>query len=74
MAVLMIAGWRAGLRKVGMTKALRQRLKMDLSGAKTITDEVLDGKTISLEIEDREEARSLAAELAALGAIVKIED
>jgi ribosomal protein L7/L12 len=73
MALLRIIGWKEGLKKVSMTKLLQERLGLSLSHAKKITDDVLDGKTIFLNIEDEKTAESLAENLFKIDAIVKIE-
>lgn len=73
MAVLKIVGWRAGLQKIPMTKLLREKLGINLAHAKGITDDVLKGKRIFINLDEREKAESLADELFEIGAIVKIE-
>jgi ribosomal protein L7/L12 len=74
MFVVKIIGWKEGLKKISMTKLLQKRLGINLAQAKDITDDVLYGKTIVLNINTDEDAKNLAAELYELGAIVKIEN
>ena len=73
MPKLSIIGWNDGLQKVSMTKILRSKSGLGLKESKAVTDAVLDGEVIDLEIEDSEIAKELAAELTKIGAIVKIE-
>ena len=74
MAILQIIGWKEGLKKVAMTKILRQRLALDFFQAKGIIDDVLNEKTIILNFDDAKAAKGLAIELLECGAIVKIEE
>jgi hypothetical protein len=67
---LMIEGWSVGFDKVAFTKLLQQELNLSLSVAKVMTDQVLEGKSVAINVtdEDRERVASLAQ---GLGAIVR---
>jgi ribosomal protein L7/L12 len=73
MTTLRIVGWNYGLQKVSMTKTLQKKLALGLKESKQITDAVLDGEIIILEIESEELAEDLANELIKIGAKVEIE-
>lgn len=47
-----ITGWRAGLKKVSLTKLLHDACGYSLSQAKGITDSVLDNQSVTLELPD----------------------
>lgn len=63
-----ITGWRAGLKKVSMTMAIRDETRMGLGAAKSITDAVLEGNTAAVPVRDWRAAIRLAEALEALGA------
>jgi ribosomal protein L7/L12 len=61
-----VTGWRYGMQKVSTTQVLRARLGLGLAEGKGITDAILDGKELWLEVESAA-AEELAAALHALG-------
>lgn len=63
-----ISGWRAGLKKVSMTKTIRDRTQLGLKEAKTCTNRVLDGESVNVPVADWAAALDLAETLQALGA------
>jgi hypothetical protein len=65
-----IVGWREGLRKVEMTKTIRRHTDLDLSDAKAITDAVLNGRAVTVEVADEATSLLLREELSNLGAVV----
>ena len=67
-----ITGWRKGLKKVSMTKAIQRYAALDLGDAKSCTDRVLEGETIDVSVSDVQVARELAQELKALGATADV--
>jgi hypothetical protein len=69
-----ITGWRKGLNKVSMTKAIQRSSALDLAGSKSCTDRVLEGKTVDVRVGDALVARELAQELQALGAVADVVD
>ncbi len=73
MPKLKIIGWRYGLQKITMTKTLQARLSLGLREAKQCTDDVLDGKTVSFEIDNLATAKELADALDKISAVVEIE-
>jgi hypothetical protein len=68
-----ITGWRAGLKKVSMTKAIRLHGGLNLALAKNCTDSVLDGKTVVVDVPTLNDAHVLVDELIALGAVAEVE-
>jgi hypothetical protein len=48
--VLVIEGWDVGFNKVAFTKLLHQELGLPLSSAKDMTDQVLEGKRITVSV------------------------
>ena len=73
MAQLTITGSRPGLRKISMTRAIQNRAGLGLAAAKRVTDDVLDGGTVTVALTDIASARTLAHELEALGATCHVE-
>ena len=62
-----VTGWRYGMQKVSTTRVLREHLGLGLAEAKGITDAILDGKELWLDVESSAAAEALAAALQALG-------
>jgi ribosomal protein L7/L12 len=54
---LVIEGWNIGFNKVVFTKLLQQELGLSLSSAKEMTDQVLEGKRISVSVLDQDMGR-----------------
>jgi ribosomal protein L7/L12 len=67
-----ITGWRPGLNKVALTKALQAKLGWGLAAAKHATDDVLEGKAVSFDVGDEVTAPRIAATLRDLGAQVSV--
>jgi hypothetical protein len=72
MALLQIVGWQPGFKKVSMTEALQRHFGLSLEAAKAMTDNVLDGRTVTLNSPDPVSVPGIAAELRALGATVML--
>ena len=68
MRKLAVTGWNTGFQKVEFTKLLREELGYSLSGAKDLTDAVLDGEPIHLNFPDErfDEAVGTMSELGAV--------
>ena len=58
MATIILTGWREGLQKIGLAKLQQELLGLPLKAAKENVDELLDGRSVSLEVADH-----LAADL-----------
>ena len=58
MATITLTGWREGLQKIALAKLQQELLGLPLSAAKKNVDELLDGRSVSLEVADH-----LAADL-----------
>ena len=71
---VLITGWQPGLLKVSMTQSIQARARIGLREAKSVTDRVLDGEHVALDLPDAESAASLAHELRGLGATVVVRD
>ena len=67
MANVMITGWRAGLYKIRLTKALHEHAQLRLSEAKRSTDRVLAGDTVILDVEDDDRLDRLLNEFEVIG-------
>lgn len=52
MATIVLCGWNVGFNKIALTNLVRQRLGHTLSEAKAVTDTVLAGQEVTLEIAD----------------------
>jgi hypothetical protein len=67
MRKLILSGWNVGFDKVGLTKLLRNDLEYSLSQAKEITDAVLEGQSVSLDLKE-DQVEQMALKLNALHA------
>ncbi len=72
MPILKIKGWDTGRNKVAMVKLLQETLGMEEKESKELYQAIHDGKVISLNFEDRQEAADLAEKLTTLDAKVEI--
>lgn len=63
-----IDGWKPGLQKVEMTKALQHHAGFSLTAAKQATDEVVSGETVTVQCSSRQAAIALESRLTQLGA------
>ncbi|HLX64898.1 MAG TPA: hypothetical protein VKX17_26745 [Planctomycetota bacterium] len=62
-----MAGWKPGLNKVALTKAIRQQCECSLSDAKSKTDRLLDGETVEFAFESELKARQFAHDAETFG-------
>ena len=69
-----IKGWRPGLEKIAMTRALQSAADLGLAAAKACTDRVLAGVVVEVPVRDEEAARALTQELQRLGAVAEADD
>ena len=67
-----ITGWRHGLNKVAMTKAVRLHTGLNLAAAKSCTDSVLAGEAVTVDVPTPAGALKLVEELTALGAVAEV--
>ena len=67
-----IIGWQPGLKKISMTKLLREHLGLSLTEAKGATDKVLMGEAVWYFLEDPSKAEDLREALENIGAVVAI--
>lgn len=68
MATITIVGWKLGFRKISHTKLIQNSAALSLAQAKGVTDQILAGETVELEIDDGK-AESFRQQLQELGAI-----
>jgi hypothetical protein len=52
MKKMTLSGWHVGFDKIGLTKLLRNELGYSLGHAKSVTDAVLEGQPVTLELGD----------------------
>lgn len=69
-----ISAWRPDLQKVSMTLVVRRLAQLDLGVAKSVTDRVLVGEVVDVEVGDPRAAQELAQDLQALGAVAEVVD
>jgi hypothetical protein len=50
MTTVLISGWKVGLQKVQFTQLLQRELGYSLSGAKDVTDAVVEGEAVELQV------------------------
>ena len=74
MAIVQITGWQTGFQKVSHTQALQEFANMSLAEAKSNTDALLEGKSLSINISNNSDAKLLATHLSKLGAITEVYD
>jgi ribosomal protein L7/L12 len=67
MTRIVLSGWNTGFNKVGLTKLLRNDLGFSLRHAKSVTDAVLEGHSVTIEVED-DRVGEMAVRLGELGA------
>jgi len=67
-AIVQITGWREGFEKVSHTRTLQDLAQLSLSDAKAMTDAILDGQSVAVELPTQATAEALAQRLRALGA------
>ena len=65
-------GYKVGFNKVALTRLLRERADLSLSEAKCIIDEVLENKTVHLNIASEENAEHILSNATQLGALVEL--
>ena len=68
---VVMTGWAPGLNKVALTKALQAHCGLGLAEAKRMTDELLDGHSVSISVADSDGA-ALIKVLEKLGVAAKI--
>ena len=66
-------GWSAGMKKVALTKLLREKGGLPLSEAKTVTDRVLDGERVVLDGFSDKKAAKIVRKSSELGAKCHVE-
>ena len=59
--------WRPGAAKVAAVGLLKWYCDLDLSDAKSLVDELLEGRSASVRVSDRTEADRMLRELAKIG-------
>lgn len=73
MPKLKIVGYQTGFQKVTLTKVLQESLELDEQESRKMSDAIISGNVIALDIDDAEFVEGLAEELEAVGAKVEIE-
>jgi len=72
MPPILIVGWQPGMAKVSVTTLLQREFNMPLDQAKRLTDAIIRGEPVKLDLPTRGQADTVAAELPALGAVVEV--
>ena len=65
-------GWKYGMQKVAFTKLLRNEANLPLEVAKQTTNDLLESKTITIELLTLEEARNIYEKAESLGVVSEI--
>ncbi len=73
MPKLKIVGYQTGFQKVTLTKVLQDALELDEKESRKMSDAIISGNVIALDIDDAEFVEGLAEELEAVGAKVEVE-
>ncbi len=69
--VVVLNGWKPGMLKVSLTKAIRKATGMDLPSAKQCTDDVIARKPVALTFSTAVEADEFRSEAEKFGAVVE---
>lgn len=69
--VVVLTGWKPGMLKISLTKAIRKATGMDLPNAKRCTDDVLARRPVALMFSTPERADEFQGEAEKLGAVVE---
>ena len=73
MPKLKIIGYETGYQKVALTGLLCEALGLNEEESKKMTEAIISGNVIALDIDDAEFVEGLAQELTEIGARVKVE-
>jgi hypothetical protein len=66
MKKITLSGWNVGFDKIGLTKLLRTEFGYSLGHAKSVTDAVLEGQPVTLELGD-DQIEGMTSKLNRLG-------
>lgn len=69
--MVILSGWKPGILKISLTKAIRNVTGMDLASAKRYTDNVLARRAVTFTFETEVQADTFQTEAEELGAIVE---
>jgi len=64
--ILHLHGWQVGFNKVEFTKLMKEEVGLSLSDAKRITDRLLAGETVIVEVHNQMKVANQARELGAI--------
>ena len=67
MIMLQLSGWNAGFNKVRFTRLVQDLLGYSLTDAKQVTDTIMDGETVTIEVPEIQADRVIAS-MSELGA------
>ena len=70
MPVVKVVGWMPGVLTISLIKLVREATGSDLAQAKSMVDELLEGKSFEVTFTDVEAAESFAGRAEAIGARV----
>jgi hypothetical protein len=63
---VMVCGWKVGLRKIDLTKLLRETMGYSLAEGKAVTDAIVYNQPVTLDVRD-EQMEALISGLTRLG-------
>ena len=67
MTTVLLSGWNAGFNKVRFTRLVQDLLGYSLTEAKRVTDQIMDGETVTVEVPETQ-ADHVIASISELGA------
>ena len=73
MTKVAVIGWKPGLNKIELTKTLQRDLSLSLRSAKSLTDQILEGERVEIEVDDSGIESDVVGELRRLGFVVILE-
>ena len=73
MTKIRLTGWKIGMQKISMTKILQNRIGLPLPTAKRLVDDLLEGRSPSIDLPLGCDAHDLVVVMRGLGAVCDIE-
>ena len=67
MMTVLLSGWNAGFNKIGFTRLMQQVLGYSLTEAKRVTDTIVDGEMVTVQVSEIQADRVIAS-MSELGA------
>lgn len=73
MTKIRLTGWQTGMQKISLTKLLQAEAGLPLPDAKRVVDDILERRSVSVDVSCDRDAGQLVVTMRGLGAICDIE-